>query len=167
VRSFAKRPERSFAMTATQGGPLVVPAFVGFPAIASHPWLYPALECVHIVGVALLLGNLLLLELRVWGFGRALDTQALAGLALPVSAAGFGLLALSGMTMFAAAPAELLANRMFVIKMGLVMLAGLNAAAFHARGGLHRRDRIARVQTLLSLELWLAVIICGRWIAYA
>lgn len=144
-----------------------MPAFNGFPAIASHPWLYPALECVHILGVALLVGNLLLLELRVWGRGRALDIHALAGLALPLSVAGFGLLALSGLTMFAAAPNELLANRMFVIKLSLVMLAGLNAAAFHARGGLRRLDGIARAQTLLSLGLWLLVIICGRWIAYA
>jgi hypothetical protein len=143
------------------------PAVTGIPAIASHPWLYPALECLHIVGVALLLGNLLLLELRVWGRGRSLDIHALAALALPVALAGFTLLALSGLTMFAAAPAELLANRVFVIKMGLVMLAGLNAAAFHARGGLQRADTIARGQTLLSLGLWLAVIMCGRWIAYA
>jgi hypothetical protein len=146
---------------------VAVPAFNGFPAIASHPWLYPALECVHILGVALLVGNLLLLELRVWGRGRALDIHALAGLALPLSVAGFGLLALSGLTMFAAAPNELLANRIFVIKLSLVMLACLNAAAFHARGGLRRLDGIARAQTLLSLGLWLLVIICGRWIAYA
>jgi hypothetical protein len=146
---------------------LGLPVISGVPAIASHPWLYPALECLHIVGIALLLGNLLLLELRVWGRGRALDIHALARLALPLSAAGFGLLALSGLTMFAAAPAELLANRMFVVKMGLVTLAGLNAAAFHARGGLMRVDSIARAQTLLSLGLWLTVIICGRWIAYA
>jgi hypothetical protein len=142
-------------------------SFTGFPAIASHPWLYPALSCVHIVGVALLLGNLLLLEWRVWGRARSLDMQVLAGLALPLVLTGLGLLLLSGLTMFAAAPAELLANRLFVIKMGLLMLAGLNAAAFHARGGLRLVDRIARAQTLLSLGLWLAVIICGRWIAYA
>ena len=34
-------------------------------ALQSHPWAYPALEIVHIVGIALLLGNLVLLELRV------------------------------------------------------------------------------------------------------
>jgi uncharacterized membrane protein len=77
------------------------PAITGIPAIASHPWLYPALECLHIVGVALLLGNLLLLELRVWGRGRRLDIHALAALALPVALVGFALLALSGLTMFA------------------------------------------------------------------
>jgi hypothetical protein len=46
------------------------------------------------------------------------------------------------------------------------MLAGLNAASFHARGSLDRLDRTARLQTVVSLGLWLAVIICGRWIAY-
>ncbi|MFO1273511.1 MAG: hypothetical protein U1F50_17865 [Rubrivivax sp.] len=61
---------------------------------------------------------------------------------------------------------ELLANRAFVLKMALVALAGLNALAFHWRGGLQRLDRTARMQTAVSTGLWLAVIICGRWIAY-
>jgi hypothetical protein len=68
--------------------------------------------------------------------------------------------------MFASNAAEFLGNRLFVIKMGLVSLAGLNAAAFHARDGLSRLDGWARFQTVVSLGLWLGVIICGRWIAY-
>lgn len=143
-----------------------LPAFQGIPAIASSPWAYPVLESLHIIGVALLLGNLVLLELRVWGRGAEIPVQPLARLALSLSLAGFGLLGMTGLLMFAAAPAEMLANRTFVIKMGLVMLAGLNAAAFHARQGLKLLDATARVQTLVSLGLWVAVIICGRWIAY-
>ena len=146
--------------------PLIVP-FTGIPWIASHPWLYPMLESFHIVGVALLVGNLVLLELRVWGQGRELSIMTLARLALAVSAAGFCLLGATGLLMFAAAPQELLGNRFFLIKMGLVSLAGLNALAFHLRQGLHKLDGLARAQTALSLGLWLAVIICGRWIAYA
>jgi hypothetical protein len=138
----------------------------GIPAIAEHPWAYPALEVVHIVGIALLLGNLVLLELRVWGAAPALPLRALARATLALALAGFALAVLSGLTMFAAAPAELLANRSFLLKMGLLMLAGLNAALFHARGGLDRPDAIARGQTVLSLGLWLAVIIAGRFIAY-
>ena len=60
---------------------------------------------------------------------------ALARLALRLSLLGFALIGASGLLMFAGQPAELLANRAFVVKMGLVMLAGLNAAWFHARGG--------------------------------
>ena len=140
--------------------------FVGIPWIASHPTLYPALEVLHITGIALLLGSLVVLELRVWGFASELPVKPLARLALSVTLCGFGLVVASGLLMFAANPAELLSNRAFLIKMGLVQLAGLNAAWFHGRNSLERADALARVQTVLSLGIWFAAIICGRWIAY-
>jgi len=140
--------------------------FTGIAWIGSNPWVYPSLEALHIVGIALLVGSLVVLELRVWGRAAEVPVLALSRLALTVSMSGFLLVALTGLFMFAAAPGELIANRVFVVKMGLVMLAGLNAAWFHARGGLTLLDRTARAQTILSLGLWLAVIICGRWIAY-
>lgn len=143
-----------------------MPGIAGFPAIAEHPWAYPALEVLHIVGIALLLGNLVLLELRIWGLAPALPLRALARPTLALSVTGFVLIGASGLTMFAANPGELLANRLFVIKLGLIGLAGGNAAWFHGRGGLHRPDALAKAQTVLSLGLWLAVIICGRFIAY-
>lgn len=138
----------------------------GFTWIASHPWLYPLLEALHVIGIALLLGSLALFELRVWGLGAALPVQALARLALPLSLGGFGLAAATGLTMFISQPAELLANRVFLVKIVLLLAAGTNAAVFHARGGLDVLDRAAKLQTLVSLGLWVAVIICGRWIAY-
>ncbi len=140
--------------------------FAGIEWLSSSPWAYPALEVLHICGIALLLGSLVLLELRVWGLGAEIPVPALARLALTVSVCGFGLIACSGLALFAAHPGEMLANRAFVIKMGLVMLAGLNAAWFHARGSMGKPDLTARAQTVLSLGLWLGVIICGRWIAY-
>jgi hypothetical protein len=139
----------------------------GWTALATHPWAYPALEVVHIVGIALLLGNLVALELRVWGAAATLPVAALARLALSLSVAGFGLAAASGLLMFSSQPGDLLANRAFVVKIGLLMAAGTNAALFHARGGLQRLDALARAQTVLSLGLWLGMIITGRWIAYA
>jgi hypothetical protein len=137
-----------------------------FSWIATHAFAYPLLEVLHIIGIAMLLGSLLVLELRVWGWGAALPIEPLARLALPLTLCGFALAATTGSLMFASQPGDLIANRVFVVKMGLVMLAGLNAASFHARGGLRRSDLVARMQTLLSVGIWLAVIFCGRWIAY-
>jgi hypothetical protein len=137
-----------------------------FDWIVTHPIAYPALEMVHIVGIALLVGNLVALECRVFGFGRELDVAALGRLSLTLALCGFCVVAASGLLMFASQPQELLANRAFTLKMGLLMLAGTNAALFHARGGLARLDWVGRAQTALSLGLWLCVIICGRWIAY-
>jgi hypothetical protein len=137
-----------------------------FAWIGHHAWAYPALEVVHIAGIALLLGNLVLLELRVWGVAPELPLAPLARLALNLSLLGFALIAASGLLMFASQPLELIANRSFVVKMGLIALAGTNAAVFHGRGGLRRLDAVARAQTLLSVGLWLGAIIAGRWIAY-
>lgn len=138
----------------------------GLQWVAAHPIAYPALEVVHITGIALLLGSLVLLELRVWGLVPELPLRPLARLSLSVTLAGFGLILCSGLLMFAAQPAELLSNRAFLVKLTLVQLAGLNAAWFHGRDSLARCDRLARAQTVLSTGLWLAAIASGRWIAY-
>lgn len=134
--------------------------------VAESAWAYPALEVAHLLGVALLVGNLVAFELRVLGAARELPLQTFARLSLVLAVIGFCLVALSGLTLFAAHPGEMLANRAFVLKMGLVMAAGVNAAIFHARDGLNKLDAVARAQTLASLGLWIGAMICGRWIAY-
>ncbi len=137
-----------------------------FAPLRTHPFAYPALEALHIVGIALLLGNLVLIELRVWGFGKALPAKELATLALLLAVSGFGLAAATGLLMFASQAGELLANRAFTLKMLLLTLAASNAAWFHGRDSLMKLDVTAKLQTMASTLIWIAVIFCGRWIAY-
>lgn len=137
-----------------------------FAGLQTHPWAYPVLEIVHICGIALLLGNLVLLELRVFGRGAELPLQALARLSLGTAATGFTLAAGSGLLMFASQPGDLLANRAFTLKMLLIFAAGCNAAWFHARGSLAHPDATARALMVVSTLIWLGVVACGRWIAY-
>lgn len=137
-----------------------------FAALGSHPWAYPMLEVLHIFGIGLLLGNLTLLELRVFGWGAALPVQALARLSLALALLGFSLAAASGLLMFATQAGELLANRAFTAKMLLLMLAACNAGWFHARRSLDRLDATARALMLMSSVIWLLVLTCGRWIGY-
>lgn len=137
-----------------------------FAPLRTHPFAYPALEALHIIGIALLLGNLVLLELRVWGFGKALPAKDLARLALLLAVCGFGLAAASGLLMFASQAGELLANRAFTLKMLLLTLAACNAAWFHGRDSLMKLDGVAKLQTMASTLIWIAAIFCGRWIAY-
>ena len=137
-----------------------------FAALKSSVWAYPALEVMHICGIALLLGNLVLLEMRVFGLGKQLDIKALASLSLGIAGVGFSLAATSGLLMFASQAAELLTNRAFTLKMVLLMLAGCNAAWFHGRASLVKLDVTARLQMVVSSLIWLAVVACGRWIAY-
>lgn len=137
-----------------------------FSGIQTHPWAYPVLEMIHICGIALLLGNLVLLELRVFGRGAAIPLQDLARLSLSVAVVGFTIAAGSGLVMFASQPGELLANGAFTLKLGLIFAAGCNAAFFHARGSLGKADALAKLSMVVSTLLWLAVVACGRWIAY-
>ncbi|MFM7569768.1 MAG: hypothetical protein ACKO8O_13870 [Betaproteobacteria bacterium] len=137
-----------------------------FTALASHPWAYPALETIHLFGVALLIGNLVLVELRVWGLGSVLAVRPLASLCLRLVGLGALLCVITGLLMFATQPAELLANRAFTLKMLLLVAAATNAVWFHLRGSLDRLDFVARFSALVSLLIWLSVLALGRWIAY-
>ncbi|AOF86558.1 putative membrane protein [Hydrogenophaga sp. RAC07] len=135
-------------------------------ALGAHPWAYPMLEVVHLIGVALILGNLVLLEMRVFGWASTLPIEPLARLSLGLVGIGFGLAVVTGLLMFGTQPGELLANRVFTAKMALIMLAGCNAGWFHARRSLQLQDTTARVSMLLSMVIWMLVVTCGRWIAY-
>lgn len=130
------------------------------------PWAYPALEVIHVIGIGLLLGNLVLLELRVFGRGAGLPVSDLARLSLTLVAIGFALAAVSGVIMFATQPGDLLSNRTFTLKMLLLFVAGSNAAWFHARQSLAKLDGFARLQMVVSTVIWVIIITLGRWIAY-
>lgn len=127
---------------------------------------YPVLESLHIIGLATMFGSLLVVELRLLGLIRQVEVGALAHGVLPWTLLGFLLVAGTGLSMFFARAAELIANPVFLIKMLLVMTAGLNAAWLHSRGPLDGSSMQTRIQAALSLLIWLTVIVCGRWIAY-
>lgn len=135
-------------------------------AIQTSAWTYPALTVLHLLGIALLIGNLALLELRVFGKGANLPVRDLARISLTLVVCGFALAAASGLAMFATQPSDLLANRAFTLKMLLLFAAACNAGWFHGRGSLDKLDRTARLQMVVSSLIWLGVVICGRWIAY-
>jgi hypothetical protein len=119
-----------------------------------------------------LVGAVAMFDLRVLGFGRQLPVKALARHLLPWSAGSMLLVVPSGLLLFIADPLALLANRVFLLKLGLILAAGVNALAFHAGPYRHahawseRAPPVAVLHALLSLALWIAVIAAGRLIAY-
>jgi hypothetical protein len=137
-------------------------------------WLYPSVESVHIAGIALLVGSIAVLDLRLLGLSRSLPVRRLAAHVLPWSIASFALIVPSGLAMFAAHAGELVSNPVFTVKFGLILLAGVNAGIFHA--GVFRRAAqwdvdvmppvAARIAAAASLLLWFSVIACGRLLAY-
>jgi hypothetical protein len=137
-------------------------------------WLYPSVEVVHLVGIALLVGSIAVLDLRLLGLSRAVPVRKLAAHVLPWTLASFALIVPSGFAMFVAHATDLIGNPVFGVKIALILAAGGNAGLFHAT--VYRRARAwdvdvmppaaARVAATLSLLLWIAVIACGRLLAY-
>jgi len=147
------------------------PVLIALEHNALAVWLrtslaYPSLETLHIIGLATMFGSLLIVELCLLGVIRGVEVVALARRVLPWTLLGFLLVAGSGFGMFFSRAAELIANPVFLIKLLLVMTAGLNAAWLHSRGPLDVSSMQTRIQAVLSLSVWLSVIVCGRWIAY-
>jgi hypothetical protein len=137
-----------------------------FSALKSNAFAYPLLEVAHILGISLLIGNLILLELRVFGRGAALPIKDLARLSLAIAVTGFCIAAATGLTMFATQADELINNGAFKLKMLLLFVAACNAGWFHGRGSLEKLDWVAKLQMLVSTSLWISIATCGRWIAY-
>jgi len=141
-------------------------------------WLYPAVEIAHLLGIALLFGSIAVLDLRLLGVWKRVPVKALAAQVLPWSAASFVLIVPSGLMMFVAHASDFIASPVFVLKMCLIMAAGVNAAAFHAitfrtvdvwdSEGMRKLvpPPSARLAGALSLALWVSVIACGRLLAY-
>lgn len=138
--------------------------------LRSAPIVYPALETLHIIAIAIAFGSLWIVDLRLLGvrlFGLgALDVRTLAGAALPWTLFGFVLAAAAGSLMFLARAGDFIGNQAFLLKILLLFVAGTNAAILHSRGPLDSSSTATRLQAAFSLLIWIAIIICGRWIAY-
>jgi uncharacterized membrane protein len=143
-------------------------------AMRSSLWLYPIVEIFHIVGFVTLVGTVAMFDLRLLGFSRLLPVQALGRHLLRWALASLVLIVPAGLLMFSAHPQDFMANRIFQIKLTLIVAAGLNAILFHA--GVYRSvakwnegvpaPALAKVQAIVSLGIWIAVISCGRLLAY-
>jgi hypothetical protein len=155
-----------------QSTPLIQ-ALVGWPFatwLRTSAYAYPALEVVHITGFALLFGSVVVVDLRLLGVrfaGLAThEANRLARAVLPWTVLGFAVALAAGSLMFIAHARDFISNPSFVLKMSLLFVAGMNAAVLHSRGTLNVDNLGTRLQAGLSILLWLAVIVCGRWIAY-
>ena len=143
-------------------------------AMRQSLWLYPIVEIVHLTGIALLVGSVAMLDLRLLGLSRSVPVRRLASHILPWTAASFLLIVPSGLSMFVAHAGDFIASPVFVLKVCLILAGGVNAAVFHA--GIFRGvaewdvnrapPAAARAAAALSLLLWVSVIACGRLLAY-
>lgn len=140
--------------------------------LQSTGWAIPAVQSVHILAIGAVTAASWIVCLRVFGLTRSPEpvSDAIAA-ALRWIYAGIVVLLLSGALLVIAEPRDILPNRMFQLKM-LALLFALALLQFYSRY-LHANStsagtsRGSKVLAAASLVLFLAIVVAGRWIAYA
>ncbi|ABI76915.1 putative membrane protein [Hyphomonas neptunium ATCC 15444] len=134
--------------------------------------VYMAVNAAHILGIGLLVGAIIPLDLRLLSVGRKWPLQVLAPFLSQCAAWGLALAILTGAALWAVRPAEYLGNTAFVVKMLLLALAlGLVGLQHLGRGwrGVLSEGTVSLPVRLLagaSLACWLSILLAGRWIAF-
>ena len=134
--------------------------------------LYPAANLLHLVGLVMLLGSMLLLDLRLLGAAREVPLLEASRRLTPIGVAGLLLLLGTGFCLFAADAGPLLGNWLLQLKLLLVGLGTANALLFRARWSTRLADwdvrppLAGRLQVALSILIWCGVMSAGRLLAY-
>ena len=139
--------------------------------VLALPYGWPSLETLHFIGLSLLIGVILLIDLRMLGVMKDVAFPALHRL-LPWAILGFGTNLVTGVLFFVASPEQYVGNIAFVWKMILVMLAGANAlyfTLFEEAWGLKPGDDApftAKAVAVSAIALWLGVLYCGSMLPF-
>ena len=146
-------------------------------SIALHEslFMYPLVESTHVLTLCLFLGMAIMLDLRLLGLTlRGVPITEIKRRLGPWMVAGFVVMVMTGVLLFYAIPVRSYQSVFFRVKVVALILAGLNAWAFHAT--IDRRveewdrdpkpPRAARRAGATSLVLWAIIVVAGRMIAY-
>jgi uncharacterized membrane protein len=144
-------------------------------SIRESLWLFPAIETVHLLGMAMLLGTVAAYDLRLLGcVMRQRRVSDLSRRLLPWCWLGFALQVVTGTLLFSSEAVKIYTNPAFRLKMLLILLSGVQALVFQR---LTYRNvstwdadaptpASAKLAGCLSLLLWTGVVAAGRFIGF-
>ncbi len=134
-------------------------------------WLFPAIEAVHLLGLCVLGGSLLVVDLRLLGMG--LKRQTIAELAAQLRPWLLGAVAVmisTGLLLFLSEAVKCYYNQSFWVKITTLPIALLFTFTVRSRvaraGGLETSAR-TRLVGAASIALWFTVAAAGRWIGFS
>jgi len=142
-------------------------------AIAENDLLFPWIESVHVLAIVLVVGTICVVDLRLLGFASTnRSMQRVMTDVLPVTWTAFAVAAITGSLLFSSRAIDYAHNFFFLGKMSLLALAAANMTTFHGFGArniaqwsaLQTTPMAAKIAGGISLLIWTAVIVFGRWI---
>ncbi|MSO30790.1 MAG: hypothetical protein EXQ48_07605 [Acidobacteria bacterium] len=139
--------------------------------VKAVPWVWPAAESLHFVGLSLLMGVVLLIDLRMLGVMKQVSVKALDRL-IPWAILGFGINVVTGMLFFVAAPEQYTQNIAFFWKIGLLIVAVFNGLyftvydkAWELAPGADAAP-LSKVMAASALLLWVGVMYYGSMLPF-
>ncbi|MDL0433610.1 hypothetical protein QPM17_20915 [Marinobacter sp. TBZ242] len=148
-------------------------AFVS--ALRNSTFMYPLVNAGHILGVSMLVGGIVPLDLRLLGFWRNYPVMVFVDVLRITSAIGLGLAVFCGALLFATAAVDYAASPLFQAKIVLVLFGILNALILgrvFKQGDIRSLPMEApmpvamRAGAFLSLAVWISVLVIGRLLGY-
>ena len=139
--------------------------------VVGAPWMWPTCETLHFVGLSLLLGIVLAVDLRMLGFMKSVPFSTLHRL-MPWGILGFGINTLTGMLFFIGAADQYTTNGAFQWKIVLILLAAANGLYFTVidetwvLGSDDEAPMTAKVMAASAMVLWVAVLFCGSMLPF-
>lgn len=143
--------------------------------IASSALAFPLLESIHVIAIVTVFGTVAMMDLRLLGLASTNRTvTAVSHDTLRLTWGAFIVALATGSLLFVSRAGSYTVNPYFLWKMGLILLAGLNMALFHAFTwrGVAQWDAgasippAAKIAGGLSLLFWVVVVFCGRVIGF-
>ena len=129
-------------------------------------WTYPAVNAAHLIGIALLVGAVVPMDLRLIGLWRGdIRLETALRLLRPVAGFGAGLAILTGLLLFTVQAGDYLRLPLFAFKLTLVALGLAHALSWGDRLAAAPRARQRRAGAV-SLAIWLTVLVAGRMLGY-
>ena len=139
--------------------------------VTTRPWVWPAAETLHFIGLSLLFGVLFAVNLRLLGGLRGVSFASLHRM-LPWGMLGFGVNLITGMLFFIAAPEQYTNNAPFLWKIICLMVAGVDLlylTVFDKIWALEPGDEAAMLDKAIAataIVAWVGVIYWGRMLPF-
>lgn len=141
--------------------------------VLGYAWTWPTLETLHFLGLSLLMGTLIIMDLRLIGFQRIIPLSAVHSL-MPVAIFAFSINLITGIGFIFGDPRLYSGNWSFWAKMILVLLAGVNFVVYYiaVEPKLKKLEPMAATPALAkavgvaSLLFWSGVLSFGRLLPY-
>ena len=133
-------------------------------------WAYAAVNATHILAIALLIGSVVPLNLRLLGVWQGISREAVVRVLAPVAASGLILALLTGLLLFSVRAREYSGVAFLQVKLAFIVVGVLSALALcRAHGFLLTDAPRARLigHAIVSTVCWLGALVCGRLIAFA